>query len=322
MPRLTLQDLADELGVSKATVSLALRGDPRIATATRTRVQSLAQRRDYRPDPALSTIARARWQDRTGSGAALAWLFATSGDQRHDADVMRQGAAMRASALGWNLRAFVLSAYRRPADCAAELTARGIRGVIFASLTSAQQLAGWPWAEFTMVACGMGRWLPPVDRIHRDVVGAGLTACRELAASGHRRIAAIPAGEPGSELGNHSRAGLLAGLLEAGSPVPLCPIDEDALPAIRTWLQRHRPTAVLLPNIACYRRLLAGGLIPNDMSVALLKRSPALRAPGIDPQHEDCGALAVDQVLGLLARHHRGVPTNVCDHLLSARWVA
>ena len=58
MARVTMAELARELGVSKNTVSLALRHDPQISTTTRERVQAAARRAGYTPDPviALSTI--------------------------------------------------------------------------------------------------------------------------------------------------------------------------------------------------------------------------------------------------------------------------
>jgi len=321
VPRVTLQDLADELALSKATVSLALRGDPRTADATRARVQALARRRGYRPDPALSAIARERWRGRRGSGAALGWIFRSAAERRHDAEQMRREAARRARALGWRLRDVTLSEHASPAALAAVLLERGIQAAVVASLEHAGQMAGWPWERFTMVGCGQGRWLPPVDRIHRDVVGAGLLACRRLRAAGRRRIAAVPAGDPGTELGSHSRAGLLAGLAEVGNTLPLCPVAEEDIAGIGRWLRRQRPDALLLPHLGSHRRLASAGLLRPGLPVALLKRSPALRAPGIDPQHEACGALAVDQLLGLWTRHQRGLPLQARDHLLPARWV-
>lgn len=46
-PRITLQGIADRLSVSTATVSLALRGSPLVADATRLRVQELARSLGY-----------------------------------------------------------------------------------------------------------------------------------------------------------------------------------------------------------------------------------------------------------------------------------
>src|SRR5690606_39803630 len=73
--RVTQQDIANRRKLDKSTVSLALRNNPTIAAATRVRVRTMAEKLGYRPDPALSTLARQRWAGHeTGSGAALAYL--------------------------------------------------------------------------------------------------------------------------------------------------------------------------------------------------------------------------------------------------------
>ncbi|MCC5021850.1 MAG: LacI family DNA-binding transcriptional regulator [Candidatus Synoicihabitans palmerolidicus] len=75
MPRITQKDISVSLGVDKSTVSLALRDHPSISTVTCERVKVAAAKMGYRPDPALSNLARQRWAGHTtGSGAAMAYL--------------------------------------------------------------------------------------------------------------------------------------------------------------------------------------------------------------------------------------------------------
>ena len=45
--RLTLSDIADRLGVSTATVSLALRDSPLVASATRDKIKEMARQVGY-----------------------------------------------------------------------------------------------------------------------------------------------------------------------------------------------------------------------------------------------------------------------------------
>ena len=51
--RVSLRDVARSVGVSHVTVSLALRGDPRVSAARRKEVEIAAKRLGYRPDPML-----------------------------------------------------------------------------------------------------------------------------------------------------------------------------------------------------------------------------------------------------------------------------
>ena len=56
----TIEDVARTAGVSVATVSRALRGLPNVAPATRSRVEEIATRLSYRPDPAATRLASGR----------------------------------------------------------------------------------------------------------------------------------------------------------------------------------------------------------------------------------------------------------------------
>src|ERR1043166_1089931 len=50
----SMQAIAERAGVSRATVCLALRNDPRLLPTTRERVRALARELSYRPDPVMS----------------------------------------------------------------------------------------------------------------------------------------------------------------------------------------------------------------------------------------------------------------------------
>src|SRR4051812_24271306 len=56
--RVGLRDIAGAANVSVMTVSLALRGNPRIPLPTRDRVKRLAQQLGYQPDPELSRLMK------------------------------------------------------------------------------------------------------------------------------------------------------------------------------------------------------------------------------------------------------------------------
>ncbi len=56
----SIEDVAREAGVSVATVSRALRGLPNVAESTRTKVQEVASRMQYRADPSAARLATGR----------------------------------------------------------------------------------------------------------------------------------------------------------------------------------------------------------------------------------------------------------------------
>jgi transcriptional regulator with XRE-family HTH domain len=71
----TLRDLAAHLGVSPATVSRALRHDPRITEAVRLRVAKAAAKLGYRRDPKLSQLmSHVRATKQHTFQGTLAWI--------------------------------------------------------------------------------------------------------------------------------------------------------------------------------------------------------------------------------------------------------
>lgn len=68
--RVTLDDIATASGTSIATVSRALQGSPRVASATRERIEKVAEELGYRANVAASPNSRPDLL--LGSGAARA----------------------------------------------------------------------------------------------------------------------------------------------------------------------------------------------------------------------------------------------------------
>ena len=138
-PRITMADVAQQAGVHKTTVSLALRNHPSIPVATRQRLQALADKLGYRPDPALRVLTAYRRRAQPATEAPpLAYL--THWDSRDGWKVPRAqarfhaGAVARAGQLGYKLEHFWLGeprlTHQRMSDI---LVARGITGLIIAA---------------------------------------------------------------------------------------------------------------------------------------------------------------------------------------------
>jgi DNA-binding LacI/PurR family transcriptional regulator len=73
--RATQRDIAIKAGVGRSTVSLALKGHPKISAATRGRIEKAARSLGYEPDPMLSALATYRNRIRTQAfHGTLAWL--------------------------------------------------------------------------------------------------------------------------------------------------------------------------------------------------------------------------------------------------------
>lgn len=130
-PRITQKDIAREAGVDASTVSLALSGHPRIPEATRSRIQAIAEKLGYRPDPAFAGIAAARWKGRRDArGTTLAFLVDNLSTAEIELKLYLQGVRQQADLLGYRVEPFSLCKYPSPKALLHVIRARGIRGVV------------------------------------------------------------------------------------------------------------------------------------------------------------------------------------------------
>src|SRR5687767_7812185 len=110
--RVTHRDIAARFGCDRSTVSLALTGHPRIRTEIREQIRNLAEKMGYRPDPALSMLARHRFAATTSSfRASLAYIVDSKVSnyklqRRHFASAKKQ-----AESRGYALFEFDLAEY-------------------------------------------------------------------------------------------------------------------------------------------------------------------------------------------------------------------
>ncbi len=81
--RVTLRDIAKEVGVHYSTVSMALRDNPEYPRTSKTRSRAVAERLGYVPDAALSALnayRKAKLQAHYQS--TIAWIDNWSGEYR------------------------------------------------------------------------------------------------------------------------------------------------------------------------------------------------------------------------------------------------
>jgi DNA-binding LacI/PurR family transcriptional regulator len=62
-PAVTIQDIAREAGVSKATVSLVLNSSPKVSSKTYERVRAVMEGLHYQPNEDARKLAQRRWID-------------------------------------------------------------------------------------------------------------------------------------------------------------------------------------------------------------------------------------------------------------------
>jgi len=189
----TSYDVARTAGVDQSTVSRALRNDPRVAEATRTRIHEIAKRLNYVPNLTARSLI-------TGRTNSIAVMVADLQNPVYPQLVEAVQDAL--SARGYRM---LLMADRTEGSREKDLDAiRGgvVSGVIFMQGRVDSPLAGnLVAAGLPLVALGRDIHTPDsqvIDRVLSDHVQGGQLAAQYLHDLGHRRIGLItgPANNP------------------------------------------------------------------------------------------------------------------------------
>lgn len=256
----TLKHIAERAGVSTATASLALRNDPRIATATRQRIHQLADETGYVP----SNLGRALQARRS----RLIGYLLSDVTASFYSDVL-QGVGEVAADADYG----VITAL---ADCTAEGEQRHLRvfrekrvdGVLVSNLSAGShdplrriEAAGTP-----IVMCSSPTFDDSIPFVIIDNREGGRLAANHLLDLGHRRLAyAYWHDQPNTRFAGAAEAAAGRGV----PPIEFCP-DRNALAALLR--SAAPPTAVIAFSdfiaIDVKHEVEAAGLsVPGDVSI-------------------------------------------------------
>ena len=214
MTTVTIRDVADEAGVSVATVSRALRGLPSVAPTTREKVEKAAERLDYIPDPYAAALSATK--------AHTIMVAVPLPGQWYYAQIMAAVEGM-ASAAGYDLQLRVagddVQRSRFVEDAMRQ--SRRIDGVILVDIP-ADDGAIETLLERGLVMIGVGQHTEGIITVNIDNKQAGKDAANHLIERGHRRIAVLggmPEVRDRPSIPGEREAGYVEALEEAGIAV-------------------------------------------------------------------------------------------------------
>ncbi len=322
--RVSLEDVAKEARVSKATVCRALRGTGRISSATREKIKKLAAEMNYRPDPALSALTRYRWGERV-RGRARYSLALVRVDPTPSASSQRRqsGVVERASELNFFLEEHVLDSKTSPASMSRILFARGIDGIIFEICGPVFQW-DFAWDKFACVTIGFDGEAHRLNSVTSDWFNAVRMVSEKARQPGVERVgyANFYRGNPSMDDRVHA-----ATLLErsrnvkqlgAQPPIFWYPGDHNLTKNVFKsdrdnffrWFEKHRPDVVIDGNRTAIWWLKDAGLrMPQDVRYASLNSHPELEPGSSGSVHDQKrqARLAVDLLFNLIQINERGL---------------
>ena len=309
----TQRELARRLGLTQATVSMALHGSPRISQATRKLVAETAKLIGYRPDAAVGALSKRRWNHTLPTGVAYISARGTGTDS------YRPHVAARCEHLGlrlWEIPTMGLD----DLEVQRGLRQRKIAGVILGQTGRFERAWELDLTRVRAVHCGM--FVLPT---HGDVVCADLPPTvgmvwREMTNAGYQSIAAIMLHDDPRA---HSEQ-LLSGatlMLERHindqrrfrTYIGRYEELEDAM----RWLVQYPPQAVIVYHSEFGRYMRERNIqLPY---ANLVTRIGDMRYAGAGFPEQDIAEYAVD----LLVSRMRDPPLSTklrCQHQLEMRW--
>lgn len=319
-----MRALARELGVSVATVSLALREDVRITGTTRARVKALAAERGYHADPVVAEgMSRARRRDFTRE--TVAWLLDRPPAEQPWIEKLFAAAVERARMLGYRIEFFTVdfqnaAALRRSTRI---WRARGIRGVLVGPLNQALTDPPLPWADFTWVTIGQSLISPPLHRVGRDYDKDIDLALSRLHALGCRR----PGFVDDPAVHHLMRLPLLRASLvyyhERGEAFPgaFFTVDARRPGELARWLARNKPDSLVMGIGFAKREEGIHALVRHLPQVELSPPYDPERArEGFKPNYASMGQSAMGLLHRTLNEGEKGVPRHEQTVVVSSGW--
>ena len=323
----SIRDISAATKLSVATVSRALRNDPKVSQATRESVLLTAKKMGYTVNPyvgqMMSSLRRSQGSTFRGN-MAIVWknsLSSLSNDARLQQSMC--GARTRAKELGYLLDEFDIASYK-PEALERVIYNRGIQGIMFfmPAYVGAKVRVRMNLDHFACVSLGWGLWLPHLDSVKADYYQLIRLALHHARHEFKDKIAAIWDMKTDRAAHNAGSASFL--IHHPGGPAV----------ASELFFSRHHLTerafakAAKKHGLRCL--LLSSSFTPPDW---LSKYVPEQNwiwfcDPGavphygrIDVQNDLVGRWGVDLLAAKIQMSNFGVPSQCQSVLVPPRWV-
>lgn len=333
----TMSDIAREAGVSKNTVSLALRHDPQIPPETRQRIEAIAKRLGYSKNPTVAHLmAELRQARNTPFRATLALLNANRDSlafTRHPTiPNYVAGCYRRASQMGYALDVFwMFDPKWRSGKLLQTFRSRNIRGVMIVGAMDDIQLPSeyLPiYEQYPCIVTGHRSLKPALSFACTDHHMLGFQAFEHAIRVGYKRPALVL---------DEVIDKITAGRISSGTFImqQQLPKEDRTQPffavnqarknpeLFRKWLSREKPDVIYTLYTVVREWVESSGLrIPEDIGMMQLEwRAKEPEWAGMRQHNDIVGEAAVDMVISMIHSGERGIPAFPRATLIGSTWV-
>jgi DNA-binding LacI/PurR family transcriptional regulator len=338
MAKVTLQTIADRLGVSRMTVSNAFSRPDQLSRDLRHRILDTARELGYvGPDPTGRALAR-------GTSGAIGVLLTDSLQYAFSDEVATSFLGAVANELAPSGMALTLLTSSGPAHDVVPARDVAIDGALVYSCRPTSDARDWLLRRRLPLVLVDQDPVAGIDSVNVDDRGGARQAAQHLVDLGHRSVAILTVAvdgptrmvaDPLGELEGHPTRQRLLGWLDTLTTVGIQPTvvqsasnsDDDARAAARLLLDSPDPPTAIL----CYSDVLALGAIdaaeergltvPRDLSVVGFDDSPVARRshPPLTTVHQDVdakGRLAAATLTTVIERTRSGARHRIRHHVI------
>lgn len=332
-----LSDIAKKVGVSKMTVSRALREDPAVSEASRKKILAAAKELEYVPNPKLARLMSEMAHSRSHANSLGELAYITTEDsewgwkQYHHQLSCYEGAKAEAKFYGYNLLpVWALSRRFSRGRLTELLWSRGVDGIIVQPLGRAMigRTLDIDWEKFSSVQIGATLSVPKLNLVrhnHYDGMTQTLLAMERL---GYERIGLCFSKD--SDIRSYHRWAAaylywrtIRGFTDRTLPSFHYTAGQVDAKALKTWIRQHKITGIIGMGMELVNTCLKIGLkVPDDIGISVLDRPGGeCKVAGIDQRAAQIGSMAVDMLIMAVRKGAKGVPEHPLQTIVEGKWV-
>ena len=337
---ITLRDIAREADVHPSTVSRAMRNDPHISPKVREKIDKIAKKIGYRPNPLISAFtAQVRGYRGSPHGVTIVILNCDL-DKSNSLwqNLYIKGITYRAEQLGYNVEIISLSKIKYSVPRLNKiLHARGIRGMVILPVPDGTDLSELNCEHLALATISYSLKNLPINKTSLDFHQCMTLTLKHLAKKGYKRIGFALADVDMLRFGERLVAAFVAWqhTLPVSKRIPVhinthvgkhqetAQNRATGCTDYKQWLEKYKPEVVVGSSDIFYKWLLELKLkMPDDIgfsSTGILPGMPDVS--GIDPKNYQIGIATTDLIIGQFHRNDYGLPDPEKIVMIEGSWV-
>lgn len=325
----SIQQIAQKVGLSKATVSRVLRGLPGHKEATRQKIVEVAEELGYTSNPIMSAVmSSVRFKKTSQFSPIIAEIHCQPWGRKPgwNMETLREHIHKQAATLGYRIEEFNwFQPDMKPGRLMQIIRARGIQGVILEHFMEQKMDLAVDIGDLAVVSVGGGFQAPRMHRVEVNYFGGLLTAIEKLRSYGYKRpgVALPKFFETMSDFKREGALHIAHQEMDEDNRIPILHILDDEMTGLEKWVTTYRPDCILGVGRTLMSKLNKMGIqFPEDMGFAHLGwHSFYAGIAGVNPNWEEIGYTAVNQVVEQLNRNAFGIPKHPMRILIDGTWV-